>query len=173
MEQRFNCTRIDLWWLKCSKIVFGRGRCYPDPLVGWGGDTPSALPTPSTPVGISFVLQPKPPSGSYLSGYATAGLRLFLEQPWNLIVETVYSTGNTTLLNNIKVAIAHTKPSVSALLETLRKVMCGSEAYGRIAHWWQKKFIFLAFGVSMLFYSADEMCILTLKSKDIIFFCHR
>ena len=45
--------------VECTKSVFGRGSAPdpaggahdapPDPLVGWGGDTPSPFPTPSTP----------------------------------------------------------------------------------------------------------------------------
>ena len=54
-------------------------------------------------------------------------------------------------LNDAKAAIARSQPSVSKQLETSHDVLCGSEVYGRIAHWLQKKY----FSVDVLVYSAD------------------
>ena len=64
LEQRFNPTRSDLWWLKYAKIVVGRGstpepaggahNAPPDPLVGWGGGYPLPIPHLLDDYGVSI-----------------------------------------------------------------------------------------------------------------------
>ena len=75
--------RVVLTRLESSKIVFSPGLCPgprwgaydtpPDPLVGWGGDTPSAFPTPRRLRRLGFDARHVPPKT--LSGPLLAGLR--------------------------------------------------------------------------------------------------
>ena len=92
--------------VECTKSVFGRGsapdpaggahNAPPDPLVGWGGDTPSPFPTPLDAFGVSVSLLvlgafgasfPKPPP-KFFSGYGPGSTRhltpstLRDQRPW-------------------------------------------------------------------------------------------
>jgi len=53
IERRNFGTRGQILMAKCTKIDFGWGS-VPDPLVGWGGDTPSPYPTPLGAYGPIF-----------------------------------------------------------------------------------------------------------------------
>ena len=44
------CTKIDFGWGYAPDLAEGAYDAPPDPLVGWGGDTPSPYSTPSAPM---------------------------------------------------------------------------------------------------------------------------
>jgi len=78
-------TRGFLTAVECTKSVFGRGSAPDpaggahdaplDPLVGWGGDTPSPFPTPLDAFGVSSLAPLAPrsqnPLRNFFSGYGT------------------------------------------------------------------------------------------------------